>query len=98
MVAHLAPGTWHLAPGPGGGPHCGGDLGGLLHHPRLRGARGVCPHPQDDPGIPSVRIGLQHHLSTADYFAISVQNIKRNEVRERKREQKEMQRQMEVIV
>ena len=28
----------------------GGDLGGVLHHPRVRGAGRVRPHPQDDHG------------------------------------------------
>ena len=34
----------------GGGPDGGGDLGGVLHHPRVRGPRRVRPHPQDHPG------------------------------------------------
>ena len=34
----------------GGGPDCSGDLGGVLHHPRVRGPRRVRPHPQDYPG------------------------------------------------
>ena len=34
----------------GGGPDRGGDLGGVLHHPRVRGPGRVRPHPQDDPG------------------------------------------------
>lgn len=89
LLAHLSP---------GGGPDGRGDLGGFLHHPRLRSARGVRPHPQDDPGAPFDRVCLHDNLESARYFTISVQNIKRNEVRERKREQKEMQRQMEVIV
>ena len=28
----------------------GGDLGGVLHHSRVRGPGRVRPHPQDDPG------------------------------------------------
>ena len=28
----------------------GGDLGGVLHHPRVRGPGRVRPHPQDHPG------------------------------------------------
>lgn len=31
-------------------PDCSGDLGGVLHHPRVRGPGGVRAHPQDDPG------------------------------------------------
>ena len=34
----------------GRGPDSGGDLGGVLHHPRVRGSRRVRPHPQDHPG------------------------------------------------
>ena len=34
----------------GGGPDRGGDLGGVLHHPRVRGPGRVRTHPQDDPG------------------------------------------------
>ena len=34
----------------GGGPDRSGDLGGVLHHPRVRGPRRVRPHPQDHPG------------------------------------------------
>ena len=34
----------------GGGPDRGGDLGGVLHHPRVRGPGRVRPHPQDHPG------------------------------------------------
>ena len=34
----------------GRGPDRGGDLGGVLHHPRVRGPRRVRPHPQDHPG------------------------------------------------
>ena len=34
----------------GGGPDRGGDVGGVLHHPRVRGPGRVRPHPQDHPG------------------------------------------------
>ena len=34
----------------GGGPDGCGDLGGVLHHPRVRGPSRVRPHPQDHPG------------------------------------------------
>ena len=34
----------------GGGPDRGGDVGGVLHHPRVRGPGRVRTHSQDDPG------------------------------------------------
>ena len=39
----------------GRGPDRGGDLGGVLHHPRVRGPGRVRPHPQDHPGREATR-------------------------------------------
>ena len=53
----------------GGGPDRGGDLGGVLHHPRVRGPRRVRPHPQDHPGGEETRREGEFHQSPVYFLA-----------------------------